>query len=528
MLFLLAAPLSHTVNEAVSDLSNPDVYNKDTGSSFSRAVEDTTGVKMSAIIYEEGGSLNESLAMMYDAQDQLTEAYKQAALPFVKAFAGDARAEQVSHQIDVLSERNREMTKPYVQQGKVGMEHSLDTLLHNLNAFTASLKAAMADPKTAYAEWKQSKTATEQPPAPAFLEVVSSADSAPAKAPEEKSAQANSNGAFFEHQWIPFMQTGVQSGAAFAAQGAATGSHFFSDPNFDLNKEGSEFQKTGVQTANAFGSLMQAKEDVPAARSADAISYNCMTRELWSKEKAAWCCEYKKLGCPETEAKAPAEKVGWMPFAQTGAETGASFAAQGANTAFRFFTDPNFDFQKEGEAYQASSAATADKFASIQFSENATVGDAASSAASFVAAKYAEHQAAEEAAKEEAAAPPAEKVGWMPFAQTGAETGVNFAAQGADTAFRFFTDPNFDFQKEGEAYQASGKATQDQFAAIDGAAAPGALRADAVAGDAHNSSFVAHVGIISFLAVNVAVFVAHRMNLRRKERAVIRQLDELV
>ena len=112
MLFLLAAPLSHTVNEAVSDLSNPDVYNKDTGSSFSRAVEDTTGVKMSAIIYEEGGSLNESLAMMYDAQDQLTEAYKQAALPFVKAFAGDARAEQVSHQIDVLSERNREMTKP--------------------------------------------------------------------------------------------------------------------------------------------------------------------------------------------------------------------------------------------------------------------------------------------------------------------------------------------------------------------------------------------------------------------------------
>jgi len=69
MLFLLAAPLSHTVNEAVSDLSNPDVYNKDTGSSFSRVSQ--------------------------------TEAYKQAALPF----AGDTRAEQVSHQIDVLSER---------------------------------------------------------------------------------------------------------------------------------------------------------------------------------------------------------------------------------------------------------------------------------------------------------------------------------------------------------------------------------------------------------------------------------------
>merc|ERR550537_1535767 len=60
-----------------------------------------------------------------------------------------------------------------------------------------------------------------------------------------------------------------------------------------------------------------------------------------------------------------AEKGGWMPFAQQGAATGAGFASQGADTAFRFFTDPDFDFQKEGEAYQASGAATGDAFGTL-------------------------------------------------------------------------------------------------------------------------------------------------------------------
>jgi hypothetical protein len=26
-------------------------------------------------------------------------------------------------------------------------------------------------------------------------------------------------------------------------------------------------------------------------------SYNCFTRERWSDEKKAWCCENKSLGC---------------------------------------------------------------------------------------------------------------------------------------------------------------------------------------------------------------------------------------
>ena len=54
------------------------------------------------------------------------------------------------------------------------------------------------------------------------------------------------------------------------------------------------------------------------------------------------------------------------------------------------------------------------------------------------------------AASADAAAPPATvataggaqaRGGWMPFAQQGGSTGVNFASQGADTALHFFTDP---------------------------------------------------------------------------------------
>ena len=68
------------------------------------------------------------------------------------------------------------------------------------------------------------------------------------------------------------------------------------------------------------------------------------------------------------------------------------------------------------------------------------------------------------------AAPAAEgakaRGGWMPFAQQGAATGGNFMQQGLDTGFRFFTDPNFDFQKEGEEYQASGAATGNAFGGL--------------------------------------------------------------
>merc|ERR1719253_1609086 len=70
------------------------------------------------------------------------------------------------------------------------------------------------------------------------------------------------------------------------------------------------------------------------------------------------------------------------------------------------------------------------------------------------------------AEKEEAVAGAKARGGWMPFAQQGAATGGGFAAQGTDTAWRFFTDPNFDFQKEGQAYQASGAATGNAFGGL--------------------------------------------------------------
>ena len=67
---------------------------------------------------------------------------------------------------------------------------------------------------------------------------------------------------------------------------------------------------------------------------------------------------------PEKQ-EAVAARGGWMPFAQQGAATGGGFAAQGTDTAWRFFTDPNFDFQKEGQAYQASGAATGNAFGGL-------------------------------------------------------------------------------------------------------------------------------------------------------------------
>jgi len=35
----------------------------------------------------------------------------------------------------------------------------------------------------------------------------------------------------------------------------------------------------------------------PKERMLTPNSYNCFTRERWSDEKKAWCCENKSLGC---------------------------------------------------------------------------------------------------------------------------------------------------------------------------------------------------------------------------------------
>ncbi|EOD41801.1 hypothetical protein EMIHUDRAFT_431809 [Emiliania huxleyi CCMP1516] len=317
--------------------------------------------------------------------------------------------------------------------------------------------------------------------------------------------------------WTQFAGMGLLTGAKYTAAGVETGLDWITGGAFQASSDsasntGNRFSDLNKDTSSDFGNL---------------VAGGSMGR--------------RKLGAspPPAAAAAPAEKGGWMPFAQQGAATGAGFASQGADTAFRFFTDPDFDFQKEGEAYQASGAATGDAFGTL------SEGMAGAAAATppeekrgggalldgallmtghddllgmelaeqghpmlgLAAMEMGEHreeqrredeyrrddryeygeygrgehgrhgggrwlQAAEGAEAAEAVSPPAaaaapaEKGGWMPFAQQGAATGAGFASQGADTAFRFFTDPDFDFQKEGEAYQASGAATGDAFGTL--------------------------------------------------------------
>merc|ERR1719181_2747010 len=98
-----------------------------------------------------------------------------------------------------------------------------------------------------------------------------------------------------------------------------------------------------------------------------------------------------------------------MPFAQQGAATGAGFGAQGMDTAFRFFTDPNFDFQKEGQAYQASGAATGNAFGGLSqgMLPQQQAAAAAAAAAPEAAAAPAENTAPAEKVEAAAAAAPA-------------------------------------------------------------------------------------------------------------------------
>merc|ERR1719181_2565397 len=206
---------------------------------------------------------------------------------------------------------------------------------------------------------------------------------------------------------MPFAQQGAATGAGFGAQGMDTAFRFCTDPNFDFQKEGQAYQASGAATGNAFGGLSQGM--LPQQQAAAAAA-----------------------AAPEAAA-APAEKMGWQGFAQQGASTGGGFMQQGAGTASAFMTDPNFDFAKEGDKYKASGAQTQSAFGALGREKSAEAAPAADGAKP--------------------------RGGWMPFAQQGAATGAGFGAQGMDTAFRFFTDPNFDFQKEGQAYQASGAAT---------------------------------------------------------------------
>jgi len=143
--------------------------------------------------------------------------------------------------------------------------------------------------------------------------------------------------------WTQFAGMGLLTGAKYTAAGVETGLDWITGGAFQASSDsasntGNRFSDLNKDTSSDFGNL---------------VAGGSMGR--------------RKLGAspPPAAAAAPAEKGGWMPFAQQGAATGAGFASQGADTAFRFFTDPDFDFQKEGEAYQASGAATGDAFGTL-------------------------------------------------------------------------------------------------------------------------------------------------------------------
>jgi len=295
--------------------------------------------------------------------------------------------------------------------------------------------------------------------------------------------------------WQDFMNMGIHTGIAYAGAGA------------DTATEWGNGKGDGAATANKFGALSQT-----TGNNFNTLSGGTPAAPTTTPAAAAAPAEKSAEATPAADGAKP--RGGWMPFAQQGAATGAGFGAQGMDTAFRFFTDPNFDFQKEGQAYQASGAATGNAFGGL--SQGMLPQQQAAAAA---VAPEAAAAAAAVPEKAPAAAAPAEKVGWMPYVQAGAETGVGYAAQGASTAFRFFTDPNFDFQKEGEAYQESGKATQDKFGAIGqeeaveeaaaDEAAPAALRAAPRPTAKQGYSFGA-IGVVALFAVGAAVVGAIR------------------
>eukprot|EP00962_Isochrysis_galbana_P012990 scaffold3717_cov124-Isochrysis_galbana.AAC.8 len=230
--------------------------------------------------------------------------------------------------------------------------------------------------------------------------------------------------------WMPFAQGGLETGAKFAQQGADTGLRFFTDPNFNFGSEGAAYQESAAETKSLFGGLAGAE---PAAEA-------------------------------PPPAEAAPEKAGWQQYANTGTSTGGSFAAQGADTGLRFFTDPNFSFQKEGQAYRDHGAATQAEFNALGDKkaesppalETATQTVPETAPALEAAPAPLLKSVAEPAAGAPAAGIPTPAGGWQPFAKEGISTGTSFAAQGADTAFP--TQAKFDSLS---APEKSGEATAD-------------------------------------------------------------------
>ena len=65
---------------------------------------------------------------------------------------------------------------------------------------------------------------------------------------------------------------------------------------------------------------------------ATATSFNCFTREMWSAEKTAWCCEHRDLGCPTPTAAATLGANGHGQYHGADGASVPSPADEGGNT----------------------------------------------------------------------------------------------------------------------------------------------------------------------------------------------------
>ena len=159
------------------------------------------------------------------------------------------------------------------------------------------------------------------------------------------------------------------------------------------DKEATDTELLSALSDAIAADLSAANSNVAATLSSAAADW---TPDDPSPSPPPWYTSYPKA---DAAFAPPAEKEesvagegakargGWMPFAQQGAATGGGFAAQGTDTAWRFFTDPNFDFQKEGQAYQASGAATGNAFGGLSQGMMPTAPAAAAPAAAAPAEK---------------------------------------------------------------------------------------------------------------------------------------------
>jgi len=280
---------------------------------------------------------------------------------------------------------------------------------------------------------------------PDMLVAASVASAAAVDAAAPPATVATAGGAQARGGWMPFVQQGGSTGVNFASQGADTALHFFTDPNFDFQKEGQKYQQLSGETGNAFGGLSQGMLPQQAAPQQAAPAGTA------PEAPAA-----TSLAGPQPASQDGIPMGSWQDFMNMGIHTGIAYAGAGADTATEWGNGKG-DGAATANKFGALSQTTGNNFNTLSGGTPAAPTTTPAAAAA-PAEKSAEATPAAEGAKP--------RGGWMPFAQQGAATGAGFGAQGMDTAFRFFTDPNFDFQKEGQAYQASGAATGNAFGGL--------------------------------------------------------------